>query len=121
MLRDPETLPAIMAELLRGRLGDAIRESIGAAGAATRDELEAVFYEPDAPIHALTPPCRCGAPSAPGILTHLQRPRVHRWTMPTSTRPVLTPAPTRRGACAHGEAGSGPRGALPGRRRVLLP
>ena len=56
MLRDPETLPAIVAELLRGRLGDAIRESIGAAGAGSRDELESIFYEPDAPIHALTPP-----------------------------------------------------------------
>jgi len=56
MLRDPETLPAIVAELLRGRLGDAIRESIGAAGAGSRDELESIFYEPDAPIHGLTPP-----------------------------------------------------------------
>ena len=30
--------------------------SIGAAGAASRDELEAIFYEPDAPILGLTPP-----------------------------------------------------------------
>ena len=45
-----------MAELLRGRLGDAIREAIGAAGAESRDELEAIFYEPDAPILGLTPP-----------------------------------------------------------------
>ena len=55
MLRDPETLPAIVAELLPGRLGSAIREAIGAAGATSTDELESIFYEPDAPILALTP------------------------------------------------------------------
>ncbi|MEI7592856.1 MAG: alpha/beta hydrolase [Actinomycetes bacterium] len=55
MLRDPETLPAIVSELLRGRLGDAIRSCIGAAGAVSRDELESIFYELDAPILGLTP------------------------------------------------------------------
>ena len=55
LLRDPETLPAIVDELLEGRLGDAIREAIGAAGAVSTAELEAIFYEPDAPILALTP------------------------------------------------------------------
>jgi pimeloyl-ACP methyl ester carboxylesterase len=75
MLRDPETLPAIVAELLRGRLGDAIRDCIGAAGAESRDELESIFYEPDAPILALTP-----APSAAPVNEVPVLPR-YRWTI----------------------------------------
>ncbi|MCC5952613.1 MAG: alpha/beta hydrolase [Acidimicrobiia bacterium] len=55
LLKDPETLPAIVAELLEGRLGGAIRTDITAAGAADRDELESIYYEPDAAILALTP------------------------------------------------------------------
>ena len=53
LLRDPETLPAIVAELLTGRLGDAIRDAIGGAGAETVDEIESILYEPDAPVLAL--------------------------------------------------------------------
>ncbi len=55
ILRDPETLPAIVEELLGGALGDAIRSELGAAGADSTDELESVFYEPDAPILDFTP------------------------------------------------------------------
>lgn len=55
LLRDPETLPAIVTELLAGRLGDAVRAQLPAAGADDIDELEAAFYEPDAPILSLTP------------------------------------------------------------------
>ena len=55
MLRDPETLPAIVAELLEGRLGDAIRDTLGAAGAVSTAELEATFYAPNAPILELSP------------------------------------------------------------------
>jgi pimeloyl-ACP methyl ester carboxylesterase len=55
LLKDPETLPAIVAELLEGRLGAAIRQTITAAGATSVDELEAVMYEPGAPILELTP------------------------------------------------------------------
>jgi pimeloyl-ACP methyl ester carboxylesterase len=55
MLKDPETLPAIVAELLEWRLGDAIRAHLPAAGADTVDELEACFYEPGAPVVELTP------------------------------------------------------------------
>lgn len=55
LLRDPETLPAIVADLLGGRLGTAIREELGAAGAEDVDELEATFYDEDAAILALTP------------------------------------------------------------------
>ena len=75
LLRDPETLPAIVGELLRGRLGDAIRDRIGAAGAESRDELESIFYEPDAPILALTP--EAGAAPTGGI-HHLPK---YRWTI----------------------------------------
>jgi pimeloyl-ACP methyl ester carboxylesterase len=55
LLKDPETLPAIVDELLEDRLGAAIRGAITAAGAGSVDELEAHFYEPGAPILALTP------------------------------------------------------------------
>jgi pimeloyl-ACP methyl ester carboxylesterase len=55
LLKDPETLPAIVEELLEWRLGDAIRAHLPAAGAITIDELEACFYEPDAPVVELTP------------------------------------------------------------------
>ena len=70
-----ETLPAIVGELLRGRLGDAIRDRIGAAGAESRDELESIFYEPDAPILGLTPPTGV-VPT--GEVHHLPK---YRWTI----------------------------------------
>jgi hypothetical protein len=76
MLRDPETLPAIVAELLQGRLGSAIREAIGAAGANSTDELEGIFYEPDAPIHALSVPTDEVSTERP-----LHRPPRYRWTI----------------------------------------
>jgi pimeloyl-ACP methyl ester carboxylesterase len=77
LLRDPETLPAIVAELLRGRLGDAIRDAIGAAGAESRHELESIFYEPDAPILALTP-APMATTEAGTEFHHLPR---YRWTI----------------------------------------
>jgi pimeloyl-ACP methyl ester carboxylesterase len=55
LLKDPETLPAIVTELLEWRLGDAIRAHLPGAGAIAVEELEACFYEPDAPIVELTP------------------------------------------------------------------
>lgn len=55
LLKDPETLPAIVSDLLEDRLGSAIRQSIAGAGAASVDDLEAHLYERDAPILALTP------------------------------------------------------------------
>ncbi|HEX7442777.1 MAG TPA: alpha/beta hydrolase [Acidimicrobiales bacterium] len=75
LLRDPEALPAIVAELLAGRLGDAIRDSIGAAGAQSTDELESIFYEPDAPILALSP--------HPGsvLVREAHHPPTYRWTI----------------------------------------
>lgn len=67
LLKDPETLPAIVAELLQGRLGDAIRAHLPAAGADTIDEIESLLYEPDAPVLALTPE-----------LTYTRLPEAHR-------------------------------------------
>ena len=59
-LRDPETLPAIFSELLHGRLGEAYRQAVRDCGldpdVARLDEVDHALYEPDARIHALTPP-----------------------------------------------------------------
>jgi pimeloyl-ACP methyl ester carboxylesterase len=55
LLKDPETLPAIVSELLEDRLGTAIRQSITAAGARSVEQLEDIFYADDAPILQLTP------------------------------------------------------------------
>jgi pimeloyl-ACP methyl ester carboxylesterase len=55
LLKDPETLPAIVSELLEDRLGDAIRKAITAAGARSVDQLEDIFYAESAPILALSP------------------------------------------------------------------
>lgn len=54
-LKDPETLPAIVTELLDDRLGAAVRQAIHGAGAGSVEEIEAHLYEPDAPILSLTP------------------------------------------------------------------
>jgi hypothetical protein len=61
LLKDPETFPAILRELLQGRLGMAVNvDALLAAGldpaTATLDDIEAALYEPDAPILELTPP-----------------------------------------------------------------
>lgn len=59
LLRDPETMPAIVAELLPGDLGKACRAALRRAGVRKRKpslaEIEAALYEPDARIFALTP------------------------------------------------------------------
>jgi pimeloyl-ACP methyl ester carboxylesterase len=59
LLKDPESFPAIMSQLLRGRLGDAYENALVAAGldpgAATTAEIEDAFYAPDARVRALTP------------------------------------------------------------------
>jgi len=58
LLRDPETLPAIVAELMDGRLGAACRGAVAAHGVTstpTEDDAERVLYEPGAPIVGMTP------------------------------------------------------------------
>lgn len=55
LLRDPETLPAIVEDLIVGKLGTAIRAAIGAAGAESVEELEEICFEPDAKVLQLTP------------------------------------------------------------------
>ncbi|MFP5577537.1 MAG: alpha/beta fold hydrolase [Acidimicrobiia bacterium] len=58
-LRDPETLPAIVSDLLHGSFGEAYREAVRDRGLdpdlATLDDVEGAFYAADAPIRALTP------------------------------------------------------------------
>lgn len=61
LLRDPETMPAIVAELLDGSLGDVIRLALAVEGAPiggddTIEEIERCLYEPGALAHELTPP-----------------------------------------------------------------
>jgi len=59
LLKDPESLPAIMHRLMRGRLGTAVLKAILAGGVdpngATDDEIESVFYAPDSLAVRLTP------------------------------------------------------------------
>jgi hypothetical protein len=59
LLKDPEMFPAIMRELLQGRLGHAYEAALIAAGlnpaSATTAEIEDAFYAPDARVRALTP------------------------------------------------------------------
>jgi pimeloyl-ACP methyl ester carboxylesterase len=59
LLKDPESFPAIMGELIRGRLGDAYEAALIDAGldpaSATTAEIEDAFYAPDARVRALTP------------------------------------------------------------------
>jgi pimeloyl-ACP methyl ester carboxylesterase len=61
LLRDPEAMPAIVAELLDTSLGDVIRLALAVAGAPigvddTIEEIERALYQPDALVHRLTPP-----------------------------------------------------------------
>jgi len=59
-LRDPETLPAIMSDLLHGDLGEAYRQAVRDHGldpdVASLVEVDEVFYRAGAPIQAMTPP-----------------------------------------------------------------
>jgi len=76
LLRDPETLPAIVGELLRGRLGDAVDRHLAEWDVDRRspiDDIERALYEQDAAIVAMTP-------AVPDIgLRVLRRPQ-YRWS-----------------------------------------
>ncbi|MEZ5238622.1 MAG: hypothetical protein R2716_06615 [Microthrixaceae bacterium] len=60
LLRDPESLPAIMSEMLGGPLGDGIRDGLRAAGVRRRSptlaDVEKVCYRPGAAVLELSPP-----------------------------------------------------------------
>src|SRR5439155_22847125 len=62
LLRDPETMPAIVAELLEGSLGDVIRLAMTVEGLPidtieeTIADVERVLYVQNARGHELTPP-----------------------------------------------------------------
>jgi len=59
LLKCPESFPAIVNELLGGRLGEAYEGALIEAGldpgVATAAEIEEAFYVPDARVRALTP------------------------------------------------------------------
>lgn len=59
LLKDPETLPGIMHQLMRGRLGTAVLKAKLEAGIdpgdTSDDELEAALYDEDALVLELTP------------------------------------------------------------------
>jgi len=59
LLRDPETLPAIVSELLPDALGDAVRRALRRAGvrssSPTPAAIEKALYERNARIFSLTP------------------------------------------------------------------
>lgn len=58
-LRDPETLPAIVSDLLHGSFGEAYRQAVRDRGLepdlASLDEVDRAFYAADAPIRKMTP------------------------------------------------------------------
>lgn len=77
LLRDPETLPAIMAELLAGPLGDGIRRSLRSAGLRKKDptlaDVEKRCYAPEARIMTLA-----AADSRRKVVGRHRRPK-YRW------------------------------------------
>ena len=85
LLKDPETLPAILARAVRrtrSRVAARDRDfaEMGLAPDATLDEIEAAFYEPDAPILAPHPRDRprrhrARAPARPATAGTLDVPR----------------------------------------------
>jgi len=59
LLKDPEALPAVMLDLMKGALGTARLKTLLAAGVdpsgASIDEIESVFFAPDSVVASLTP------------------------------------------------------------------
>jgi pimeloyl-ACP methyl ester carboxylesterase len=82
LLKDPATLPAIAADLLRGPLGLLRDAFVAAAGidpaGATSDEVEALFLTPDALVRTLAPvwepPVVAGPPDPPRYRWSIQPP-----------------------------------------------
>lgn len=80
LLRDPEAMPAIVAELLEGSLGELLRLAVTLEGlpleveSESIAEIERVLYRRDALIHRLTPPLEFQA-------TQVRRRRpTYRWS-----------------------------------------
>jgi pimeloyl-ACP methyl ester carboxylesterase len=114
LLSDPETLPAIIGELLHGRLGAAYRDALAAEGldpaVATVDDIERNLYSRRAPIVRLTPTLHFDALDVPR-----RRPR-YRWTVTDEAAPVDGAAAARTlAANGNGHAAPAPNGE--GRRR----
>jgi pimeloyl-ACP methyl ester carboxylesterase len=78
LLKDPETLPAIMHALMRGRLGTAVLRAKLARGIdldATEDEIDAALYPEGALVLELTPKQRHHDTE------DLHRPPKYRWRL----------------------------------------
>jgi pimeloyl-ACP methyl ester carboxylesterase len=94
-LRDPETLPAIVADLLHGDFGEAYRDAVRGCGLdpdeATLDQVEESFYAPGAPIREMTPPLEFARMRA-----RRRRP-AYRYDIkaPLPLRPAPAPLPPR--------------------------
>ena len=77
-LRDPETLPAIVAELMGAELGAAIRDGLRGAGLTatepTLEDVEGVCYTPNARVFSLQP-----ATGRRTVVGRHRRPK-YRWT-----------------------------------------
>jgi pimeloyl-ACP methyl ester carboxylesterase len=80
LLKDPETMPAIVAYLLGNELHGLRRRVLSDVGlnpaTATFDQIEAAFLASDALVHSLTP-----TPIAPAPLPLSSRPARYRWTV----------------------------------------
>jgi pimeloyl-ACP methyl ester carboxylesterase len=79
VLKDPETLPGISAELLQGPLGELRDRALHGAGldpaTATQADVEALFIAADAPVRQMAPEW-----VAPAIAGPVHPPR-YRWTI----------------------------------------
>ena len=94
MLKDPETLPAIIAELLDGPLARVRAAALGAAGLladATLDQVESAFHGPHAWIRRITPPLEF-APPRPTATSPLP---LHRPSRPDDSVSLARQAATR--------------------------
>lgn len=79
LLRDPESLPAIMSEMLAGPLGEGIRDGLRSAGVTRKNptiaDIERVCYRPGAKVFELAP-----ADTTRKVVGRHRRPR-YRWTV----------------------------------------
>ncbi|MCB1270765.1 MAG: alpha/beta hydrolase [Microthrixaceae bacterium] len=86
LLKDPESLPAIMSEMLAGPLGEGIRDGIRAAGVRRRSptlaDVERVCYREGAAVFDLAPRDRSrrvlGRHRSPKYRWSVERPRLEK-------------------------------------------